>query len=82
MPEPTHIGFGCNFDIFGPNKCPMFSFKLVFNAQLDTSTDKLLTYNVFCTYKSMVMHSFIDIIFFQTGVKPHHPIVIKTSDKG
>ena len=68
--------------IFVHTKCQMFSFKIVFNAHLDAPTGKLLTYDVFFTPKAKVMHAFIDIIFFQTGVKSHHPIGIKIYNKG
>ena len=60
----------------------MFSFKIVFNAQLDASTVKLPTYDVFCTLKAKLMHAFIDIIYCQTGVKSHPSIGIKTFHKG
>ena len=67
---------------FGPNKCEMLLFKIVFYAQLDASTDKLLTYDVLCTPKSTVMHACINIIFSQPGVKSHHPLGIKTPNEG
>ena len=55
---------------------------MVFYAQLDASTRKLLTYDVLCTLKATGMLAFINIIFCQTGVKSHHPLGIKTSDEG
>ena len=67
---------------FGPNKCEMLLLKIVFYAQLDASTDKLLTYNVLCTPKATVMHAFINIIFSKPGVKSHHPLGIKTPNEG
>jgi hypothetical protein len=53
-----------------------------FYAQLDASTGKLFTYDIFCTPKAAVLHAFINVIFCRTGVKSHHPMGIKTSDGG
>ena len=68
-----HSGFRPNLDQCWSKQMSNVSFKLVFvNAQFYDYTDKLLTYNVFSTYKSMPMRSFIEIIFCQTDVKSHH----------
>ena len=65
-----HSGSGPNLDQYGSKqnaKC--FPSKCFFYAYLVASTDKLLTYDVFCTPKATVMHAFINIIFCQTGAK-------------